>query len=178
MIRRFLGIPWPSITLSTVTRGITIVCAIVLAAASTVAADDGSSNYRGVVPGAGHAPPRAAAMKGSAVLLTWPGFQPKADGSSRFFLQTSQPVETEQKASKNRFELLLRRTRVHLGNTLRPLVTRHFETPVVRAKVKRRGRKGTAIVFDLREEVTPTISHAVEKDGYHYVYIDFPAPSP
>lgn len=178
MIGRFLGIRSPSITLSIVTRGIPILCAIVLAAASTVLADEGGSNYRGVVPGAGHAPPRAAAMKGNAVLLTWPGFQPKTDGSSRFFLQTSQPVQTEHKTNKKRFELLLRQTRVHLGNTLRPLVTRHFTTPVLRAKVKRRGRKGTAIVFDLREEVTPTVSQAVEKDGYHYVYIDFPAPSP
>ncbi len=183
-----------SITLSEVSRWVPTGCALLLMAAVSVAAEEApsddettaeesaptetstrESSYPGVVPGSGHAPPRARAMKGKARLLTWPGFQPKTDGTSRFFLQTSRPVEVVEKRGKKRFELLLRETRVHLSNTLRPLVTRHFDTPVVRALVKRRGRKGVAIVFDLREDVSPVVSQKVEKDGYNYVYVDFPA---
>lgn len=150
--------------------------ALVLALAGGVLAEDSGSSYPGVVPGAGHAPPRASELKGSALILSWPGFQQRDDGSSRFFLQTSQPVELSEKAGKKRFELLLRKARVHLTNTVRPLVTRHFKTPVVRARVHRRGRKGVTVVFDLREDVKPTVTQKISEDGYNYVFVDFAAP--
>lgn len=132
--------------------------------------------YAGVTPGSANPPPRAAAVARARTskLLTWPGFQATPDGGSRFFLQVSHEVELETRSAQGRFEVVLKNTRAHLRNTLRPLDTRFFSTPVDRAQVERRGRD-LAVVFSLRGAITPTVSQAVGEGGFHFVYVDFPA---
>ncbi|MCB9617267.1 MAG: hypothetical protein H6722_32955 [Sandaracinus sp.] len=132
--------------------------------------------YAGVSPGTGNAPPRAGAVARArpAKLLTWPGFQATPGGGSRFFLQVSGPVQFETRSSQGRFEVVLKNTRAHLRNTFRPLDTRFFRTPVDRAKVERR-RRDLAVVFQMRADSTPNVTQGVGENGYHFVYVDFPA---
>jgi hypothetical protein len=136
-------------------------------------------SYEGVVPGSGHPPPRAAAVQrrersDGAAILSWLGFQPLAGGRSRFFLQLSRDAPYQGRSSPGRYELLLRNTRAHLRNTLRPLETRFFDTPVVRADAARRGRD-MVVVFELRADVAPSLSVGEGQNGYRFVYVDWPA---
>ncbi len=132
--------------------------------------------YAGVKPGADNPPPRLArvqAARDRARLLTWPGFEMRSAGS-RFFLQLSHIVPVETRSSNGRFEVLLRGVTTHLRNTRRPLVTRYFNTPVISARVERRGRHDLAMVFELRADVTPRISNAPGANGFYFIFIDFP----
>lgn len=134
--------------------------------------------YRGVTPGSGGEPPRSqAARKSSGRLLTWPGFQMLPGGGSRVFVQTSRKPHYETKRKKDRVELLLEGTRIHLRNNRRPLETRFFDTPVLQVKVERRGRD-LAVVVHLREEATAKVHDEPAPEGdFHFVYVDFPARS-
>jgi len=137
--------------------------------------DDGASGYPGVRPGTGSPPAsRRARPSGRIRLITWPGFEAQPDGSSRFFVQLSGPVRYETSQSEGRFEVLLRGVRIHLRNNGRPLETRFFETPVLRARLARRGRD-VAFVFELRGPATPSVHAEVGEGGYHFLYVDFPA---
>jgi hypothetical protein len=134
-----------------------------------------TGEYAGVAPENQHTPPRHGAVQRSqsGTLITWPGFQMRADGGSRFFLQVSHPPQTELVRTEGRVELLVRGTSTHVRNTRRPLETRFFNTPVTRARIERRSRD-LAFVFDLRADVTPTVSQQAGANGYHFVIVDFP----
>ncbi len=143
------------------------------------------TDYAGVAPGNGNAPPRTGviqrARSGSAQVITWPGFQMRPDGGSRFFLQVSASPEASASASEGRVEILLKNVRTHARNTRRPLVTEFFNTPVKSAKLHRRGRRDLAFVLQMRDNVTPNVT--VQADGeFFFLFIDFPrgswAPSP
>lgn len=158
----------------------------------TVFAQDGTAfvapsrsvgEYAGVKPGSNNPPPRVARVNRArskntgrrATLLTWPGFEQRQGGSSRFFLQVSSLIVTEQNSTNNRFELILRNANTHVGNTRRWLETRFFNTPVLRARVERRGRRDLAVVFHLRANVTPQVSTAPGAGGFHFIFVDFPS---
>ena len=94
------------------------------------------------------------------------------DGSS-FFVQTSKEVRFGTKRSQGRFELVLYDIRVHLKTNYLPLETQYFDTPVTRATVQRTG-KGVTMVFEMREDVTPTVTQKKGKDGFNYVFVKFP----
>jgi len=148
---------------------------IVLGSSGVVASAD-SAPYRGVTPGAegsDNVPPKAEEIPKGVLMLTWPGFMMHEDGSSCFFVQTSEPVHVASQKFEGRFELLLRNTRAHLKNTFLPLETQFFDTPVTRATVKRAGKKGVVMVFELREDVTPTVRQEKGKDGFNYVFVEF-----
>jgi len=130
--------------------------------------------YAGVSPGTGNTPPRApAAASGGAILMTWPGFQGRPDGASRFFVQTNGHVVYESRNEQGRFVLLLKNTSLHLRNNRRPLETRYFNTPVTRARVERRGRD-LAVILDLRGAVTPTVTANGGAGGYQFLLLEFP----
>jgi hypothetical protein len=149
--------------------------AIVLGSSGAVALADGSS-YAGVTPGSetsDNLPPKAEEIPEGALMLTWPGFMMHKDGGSCFFVQTSQPVQTAYKRSEGRLELVLRNTRVHLKNNFLPLETQFFDTPVTRATVQRKSQKDVVMVFEMREDVMPTITQKKGKDGFNYVFVKF-----
>lgn len=105
-------------------------------------------------------------------MLTWPGFMMHKDGSC-FFVQTSQPVKFGTQQSEGRLELVLHNTQVYLKNNYLPLETAFFDTPVTRATVQRRGKKDLVMVFEMREDRTPTITQKKGKDGFNYVFVKF-----
>jgi len=135
------------------------------------------AEYEGVTPGAENPPPKAEDIPNDTLMLTWPGFVMRKDGSSYFFVQTSKPVDVATKKSEGRFNLVLRNTKVHLKNNYLPLETQFFDTPVNRATVQRKGRSDVVMLFEMREDVTPTIRQERGKDGFNYVFVDF-APRP
>lgn len=131
--------------------------------------------YAGVIPGGG-APPATGrlARRGRAArasILTWPGFAPQ--GGGRFFVQTTQPVLAELRSVGDRVEVIFRNTTIHLANSRRWLETRHFDTPVRRARLERRGRD-MVLVMHMRARSTPTLSSAPGEGGFFFTYIDFP----
>lgn len=148
---------------------------IVLGSSAAVASAEGST-YRGVTPGAEgseNLPPKADEIPEGVLMLTWPGFMMLEDGSC-FFVQTSKPVKFGTHTSEGRLELVLHDTRVHLKNNFLPLETQFFDTPVTRATVQHRGKKDVAMVFEMREDVTPTITQSKGKDGFNYIFVKFP----
>ncbi len=172
--------------------GLAVGLAALVATGRTQAQTDGDSHasvsptrrvgeYAGVRSGSAQAPPRARAVtraraaRRPATLITWPGFEPRADGTSRFFLQLSGPAQHETHSSDGKFEVVLHGVRTHLRNTRRWLRTQHFNTPVQRARVERRGRNDLAFVFHLRAGSVPSVTSSAGEGGYQYVYVDFPA---
>ena len=132
--------------------------------------------YGGVVPGRAQQPTHLRGRPGTApTVVTWPGFQPRADGASRFFVQLTSRVTYEARAERGRFVVTLRGVRIPDRQTGRALDTRFFETPVTGARLERRGRNDAAFVFDLRADVTPVVSLEVGADGYAFVFVEFPA---
>jgi len=131
-------------------------------------------SYAGVTPGTGNLPPRAPRQPSEARLMTWPGFQARPDGASRFFIQTTQPVVHEMRVETGRVVILLKQTRLHLRNNRRPLETRYFNTPVSRAWIERRGHD-LAFVLELRAQATPVVSTQPAENGYHYLFVELPA---
>ena len=129
--------------------------------------------YAGVAPGSANLPPRAPGPGGSR-LLTWPGFQARPDGASRFFLQTTAAVTHRVENQQGRVVIILEGVGIHLRNTRLPLETRYFNTPVTRAKVERRGRDA-ALVLEMRSNITPVVTVQPAEQGYHYLFVEFPA---
>ena len=167
--------PWVAYPEAVGKTWILAVLAIVLGSWGTLASADGSS-YGGVTPGAASSenlPPKAEEIPEGALMLTWPGFMMHKDGSSCFFVQTSQPVKFGTQKSEGRLELILHRTRVHLKNNFLPLETEFFDTPVTRATVQRKAQRDVVMVFELREDATPTITQKKGKDGFNYVFVKF-----
>ena len=138
--------------------------------------------YDGVEPGEAQPPPaygrvvRRQQRGRRGLILTWPGFAPLGDGSSRFFIQTTEPMQPVLLQEEGRVVLLFRNTTIHLRNSSRWLETRFFNTPVARARLERR-RHDMALVLFVRGGVsaTPRISSEAAPGGnFHYTYIDFP----
>lgn len=139
--------------------------------------------YNGVEPGEAQPPPayrrvvrRQQRRRRRGLILTWPGFAPLGDGSSRFFVQTTQPLQPEVRQEEGRVVILFRNTTIHLRNSGRWLETRFFNTPVLRARLERR-RRDMALVLVMRPDTraTPRItSEAAPGGNFHYTYIDFP----
>jgi len=137
--------------------------------------------YTGVTPGTSGSPPRAEAARRTKrhIVVTWPGFQARPDGASRFFLQSTAPLVTEVLNEPGKFVLLLSDSAVHLENTRRSLDTRFFNTPVNWARIERRrtGRRrhDLALVLDMRGDITPVVTTEQGPDGYSYVFFEFPS---
>jgi hypothetical protein len=148
--------------------------AIVLGSSAAIAAADETS-YAGVTPGSESSenlPPKSEEIPEGALMLTWPGFMMHEDGSC-FFVQTSKPVKFGTQKSEGRLDLVLHRTRVHLKNNFLPLETQFFDTPVLRATVQPKGKNDLVMVFEMREDATPTITQKKGKDGFNYVFVKF-----
>ena len=117
-------------------------------------------------------PPKAEEIPEGVLMLTWPGFMMNEDGSSTFFVQTSKEVRFGTQKAEGRFELVLYNIRVHLKTNYLPLETQFFDTPVNRATVQRTG-KSVTIAYEMREDVTPTVTQKKGKDGFNYVFVKF-----
>lgn len=143
------------------------------------------SEYGGVTPGQPNPPPRVAVLRaherGGAhpraranEIIAWPGFQMQPSGASRFFVETTGAVATEVHPSAGRVEVLFHDTSVHLANSRRWLETQFFDTPVLRARLERRGHD-MVLVLELRAAVTPSLSTSAGPTGFTFTYVDFGA---
>jgi hypothetical protein len=129
---------------------------------------------------------------GEAV-ATFPGFEMLADGGSRLFVQLSKQVDVDQQkdaghaaaparkgkraraatASGPTLKYTLKGAEVLRRNNELALVTVHFNTPVVRARLQPAGRD-LLLVVDLRADVTPSMKVVPAKDNGAMLQIDFP----
>ncbi|MBW2509038.1 MAG: hypothetical protein JRE81_10440 [Deltaproteobacteria bacterium] len=155
-----------------------LMLVIALGLAPAVVSAEGET-YGGVNPESDseNLPPKVEEIPEGAVMLTWPGFLMHEDGSS-FFVQTSKEVRYGTTKTRRRFELVIHDIRVHLKTNYLPLETQYFDTPVTRATVRRSGKKDVTMLFELREDVTPTITQKRGKDGFNYVFVKFARSTP
>jgi hypothetical protein len=102
-----------------------------------------------------------------------PGFETLADGSTRLFVELSQPVKYETKTAGGVFTCVLMGAHVDKRNNYNPLVTVHFNTPVTSARLVPHGPNLSFVVM-LRAKVTPTITMDATKEGGAMLRLEFP----
>jgi hypothetical protein len=141
--------------------------------------------YGGVVPGrAPEGKTHRKAGKSKRLVLSWIGFQPRAGGSSRIFVQLTREAEFDQEMVGNKLVVTVYGARFASRNARRRLDTRFFDTSVrdvvpkaVRGKRGKRGRRAgvqLAISFKNPSDArTASAQVAAEQDGYNYLYLDF-----
>jgi hypothetical protein len=105
-----------------------------------------------------------------------PGFDSFADGSSRLFVELTKSVPIEERKAAGTITYVMKGTHVNVANNLHSLITVHFNTPVVRARLVPKGGD-LLFVVDLRAAVAPTWKLSPAKDGAAILQIDFPAGS-
>jgi len=115
----------------------------------------------------GAAGPRRAHVKA-------PGFGLTADGGSRLFVPLSSKVEVEERRSEGTITYVLKRASVRVRNNTHALVTEHFNTPVLRARLVPRGAD-VHLVVELRAATAPTWKLVDQGDGSAALEIAFPA---
>jgi hypothetical protein len=132
-----------------------------------------SGTYMGVVPGTATPPPAAVKSGKGPATITWPGFQMRADGSSRVFVQSSAQLEPEIKSADGKILVHLPGARVAAETNRLPLETRFFNTPVTKVSLSL-DRSGATLVLDMRAAVTPQLSSERGSTGYYFTFIDLP----
>ena len=106
-------------------------------------------------------------------LATFPGFEKLSDGGSRLFVQLSQTVPVEQRVAPGSVTYVLKGAHLRVHNDTNALVTVHFNTPVVRARLTPSG-SDLLFVVELRSAVTPTFKLQDNTDKTSTLTIDFP----
>ncbi len=117
--------------------------------------------------------PRAARAGNGAAEARSPGFETLGDGSTRLTVELSQPVTYDAKTAPNRLTYVLKGAHIARRNDANPLVTLHFNTPVVSARLVPRGRD-LLFALELRAATTPTVTTDTAKDGGIVLRIEFP----
>lgn len=112
---------------------------------------------------------KGAGQAGSVV----PGFETLADGSTRLFVELSQPVKYEAKPAATVFTCVLKGAHVDRRNNYNPLVTVHFNTPVTSARLVPHGAD-LWLVASLRAKVEPAVTMDATKDGGAMLRVEFP----
>jgi hypothetical protein len=118
--------------------------------------------------------------------ITFSGFHVFQDGSSRLFVQLSQPTSIEAKVAGKKAEFLITGARVPIRNNKNPLLTRHFTALVVsarlvpegatRGKGKAKAKSDVRLVVEMREAGKPDHRVVRNPDGSATLVIDFPKP--
>ncbi len=115
--------------------------------------------------------PRLAALAGVDATMT--GFETRPDGSTRLFVELTEPVAYETKVGHSSVVYVLKGARVGRRNNQNPLVTTHFNTPMTSARLTPRGRD-LWLVVDLRAKVQPVSGMDASDGGAALLHIDFP----
>jgi hypothetical protein len=102
-----------------------------------------------------------------------PGFETMADGSTRLFIELTKPVAYEAKVARNSITYVLKGAHVERRNNYNPLITVHFNTPVVSARLVPHG-KDLFFIVDLRAQVQPTAAMDAAKESGAVLRIEFP----
>jgi len=96
------------------------------------------------------------------------------DGTSRIFLQATVPFTFSTETRGKTFVVSLGDVPIAGENNRHPLETRFFNTPVLRAALKR-VKTDTQLILELRAEVTPRVQSETGANGYFFLQLDFPA---
>ncbi|HEX4340542.1 MAG TPA: hypothetical protein VH062_31755 [Polyangiaceae bacterium] len=139
--------------------------------------------------------PPAGDADGTAA-ITFTGFDEHTDGSSRLYVKLSHPVSVEPTITGTHLEYVLVGTRIPIRNNKNPLITSHFGSQVVSARLvledhgktskgKKRVKAKVAplvadaarLVVETREAVTPQHRMVRNSDGTAMLVIDFAKPS-
>lgn len=102
-----------------------------------------------------------------------PGFETLADGSTRLFVELSEPIKYEAKPGATVFTCVLKGAHVDRRNNYNPLVTVHFNTPVTTARLVPHG-PDLWLVATLRAKVDPAVTMDATKDGGAILRVEFP----
>ncbi len=102
-----------------------------------------------------------------------PGFETLADGSTRLFVELSQPIKYEARPAATVFTCVLKGAHVDRRNNYNPLVTVHFNTPVTTARLVPHG-PDLWLVATLRAKVDPAVTMDATKDGGAMLRVEFP----
>jgi hypothetical protein len=142
-----------------------------------VATDHGhehaAGTYMGVAPGGALAKDVSASAAKTPATITWPGFQMRADGTSRVFIQSTTPLSAQPTAAPGKFLVNLPGAHVSGGTNRLPLETRYFNTPVTRVMLNT-NRDGAQLILELRADVAPQLSSERGTSGYYFTYVDLP----
>lgn len=141
---------------------------------ATAAADRAVDYYQGVTMQGGD-PPEFSPPPAGIKYVTWPGFQVNSQGSE-IFLQISGPVIPSRKTWRRKIFITLDKTRVPFKNNLRPVITKHFRTPVSRFRLRRLRGDKTRLEISLRRRTKSTmVTRSVGQ--YTYLVVSFPPPA-
>lgn len=104
--------------------------------------------------------------------VTWPGFQVTPAGSE-IFLQISGPVIPVRKDRGRKIFITLDKTRVPFKNNLRSVITKHFNTPVSRFRLRK--LRGDKLRLEIKLRYKTTARHLTRSKGqYTYLIVSFP----
>ena len=144
-------------------------------------------SYPGVDPEKGGiAPLMEKARKSKINVVTWPGFQMiPGNGGSRVFVQilkgstidaVDQPVRVEDppfKVGPNTLVYRFPESIVLLKNNYNPLISKYFNTPVLKAKMKR-FKKRVYLVIELRTAASPLREKFIPyQNDLYFFFIEF-----
>ena len=124
-------------------------------------------------PGKPAARPRAARAKQPSPDAILPGFETLPDGSTRLFVELSQPVPFEARVGNGEVTYILKGAHADRRNNYNPLVTVHFNTPVLSARLVPHG-KDLWFVIELRAKVQPTAAMDPGEGSVATLRIQFP----
>jgi hypothetical protein len=120
---------------------------------------------------------RAKAKKGPRPAVTFTGFHVFADGSSRIWVRLTRTVNVEEHATRGKVTFVLKGAVVPGRNNKNPLITRHFTSSVMSARLLAT-KHDAELVVNLKRAVIPKHRIVSRPDGTTSVQIDFPAPLP
>lgn len=103
-----------------------------------------------------------------------PGFEMTADGGSRLFVALTGKAVVEERRAEKTITYVLKQTNIRTRNNTQALVTEHFNTPVQRARLVRKGAD-LHFVVDLRAASEPAWKLVERADGTADLQVDFPA---
>jgi hypothetical protein len=132
-----------------------------------------AGTYTGVAPGGSAQPAVPLSAGKNPATITWPGFQMRADGTSRVFIQSTTALDPQPSAAPGKYLVQLRGAHVSGGTNRLPLETRFFNTPVTRVSLSA-NHDGAQLILDLRADVAPHISSERGATGYYFTFIDLP----
>jgi hypothetical protein len=158
-----------------------VVCLVPVAVAAQAADTDESKPktpntvgvYQGVVPGEVNPPAVKVPPGGGTRQATWPGFQMLPNGGSRFFVQLTSETSVDAEMQPDKMVITLKNTAIAGPTNSFSLETRYFNTPVKRARLKAKDAD-TLLLLDMRKEIMPVVSKEGGRDGYFFIYVDFP----
>jgi hypothetical protein len=109
--------------------------------------------------------------------VTFTGFHVFDDGSSRIWVRLTKAVNVEEHATRGKVTFVLKGAQVPGRNNKNPLITSHFSSSVMSARLLA-NKHDAELVVNLKRAVIPKHRVVARPDGTTSVQIDFPAPLP